>query len=120
MNELQLKMYDDLKEYIDKHHLGGGIVEGEVYVNEHTKMRFFDELGNIFSIKPRHIKSGIWTPTRSDKILDITIYSLCFILFLELLCISNYYIIPTNWYGIKILLARLVFNTTGHLLISFL
>ena len=41
---------------------GGKIKEGEVYVNNATKMNFIDKLGNEFKIKPSAVKNGRWSP----------------------------------------------------------
>lgn len=47
---------------------GGEIKEGEVYINNSTKMTFIDRLGNEFSMTPSNVKTGKWSPYESGNI----------------------------------------------------
>ena len=49
---------------------GGKIKEGEMYINNNTKMIFIDKLGNEFKMSPSHIKSGSWSPYESGLVRD--------------------------------------------------
>lgn len=49
---------------------GGNIKDGEVYVNNSTKMTFIDKLGNEFQMDSDHVKNGYWSPYESDNIRD--------------------------------------------------
>lgn len=49
---------------------GGKIKEGEVYVNNRTKIIFIDKLGNEFKSTPHSIKSGYWSPYEARNIND--------------------------------------------------
>lgn len=62
------KMYDELEAIVLKK--GGRIKEGEVYINNVTKMTFIDEFNNEFSMSPSKIKSGRWSPYINGYIFD--------------------------------------------------
>jgi hypothetical protein len=49
---------------------GGRIKEGEVYINNMTKMTFVDRLGNEFKITPGNVKSGYWSAFESGLVRD--------------------------------------------------
>ena len=49
---------------------GGKIKEGEIYINNTTKMIFIDKLGREFSMSPRNIKSDRWSPYESGNVYN--------------------------------------------------
>ena len=49
---------------------GGKIKEGEVYINNKTKMIFIDQLGNEFKMRPSSIKIGGWSPYESGSVYN--------------------------------------------------
>lgn len=48
----------------------GKIKEGEVYINNSTKITFIDKLGNEFQMQPNNVKNGKWSPYESERVRD--------------------------------------------------
>lgn len=46
----------------------GKIKEGEVYINNSTKITFIDKLGNEFQMQPNNVKNGKWSPYESGRV----------------------------------------------------
>lgn len=63
-----VKMYNELEVIVMNK--GGKIKDGEVYINNATKMTFIDKFGNEFKMTPGKVKSGQWSPYESGYIFN--------------------------------------------------
>jgi uncharacterized protein with GYD domain len=58
MNDKQRREYDRLKTLVESK--GGKIKEGEIYIDNNTKIIFMDQNGLLFKTIPKIIKNGSW------------------------------------------------------------